>query len=156
MSRFLIGGPLLLLFSYIRYNTCEVHEASKTTYLNMFLRVWISYVEQFLCSRIRGLKSPFPIGDQIGLSFKQFLMRSGSEFQSLTFRSEKRIGLLMQSDSATSDGTKSDLRIRWPKSADLTHRPFVLSNRKMALVFNQVKSNWWAEPGVHSTRYIEQ
>ena len=45
------------------------------------------------------------------------------------FRSEKRMGLLMQSDIAKTDGIKSYLRIRWPKSSDfgpksddLTHR----------------------------------
>ena len=45
------------------------------------------------------------------------LMRSDSELQIFTFRSEKRIGLLVQSDVAESDGIKSDLRIRWPTSS---------------------------------------
>ena len=45
-------------------------------------------------------------------------MRSDFELQIFIFRSEKRIGPLMQSDSAKSDGTKSDLRIRWPKPSD--------------------------------------
>ena len=45
-------------------------------------------------------------------------MRSDSELQIIIFRSEKRIGLLMQSDIAKSDGIKSDLRTRWPKSSD--------------------------------------
>ena len=38
-------------------------------------------------------------------------MRSDSELYIFIFRSEKRIGLPMQPDSAKSDGTKSDLRI---------------------------------------------
>ena len=46
------------------------------------------------------------------------LMRSDSELQNFTPRSEKRIGLLMQSDIAKSDGIRSDSRIRWPKSSD--------------------------------------
>ena len=45
-------------------------------------------------------------------------MRSDSELQNIFFRSGKRIGLLIQTDSAKFDGTKSDLRIRWPKSSD--------------------------------------
>ena len=31
---------------------------------------------------------------------------------------KKGSGLLMQSESTKADGTKSDLRIRWPKSSD--------------------------------------
>ena len=57
------------------------------------------------------------------------LMRSDSEPLDFIFRSEKRMGLLMQSDFAKSAGIKSDLRIRWPnssacgqKSDDSTHR----------------------------------
>ena len=56
------------------------------------------------------------------------IMRSDSGLLILIFRSEKKMGLLMKSDFAKSDGLKSDLRIRWPKSsdfgpksADLTH-----------------------------------
>ena len=45
-------------------------------------------------------------------------MRSDPGLLNLIFRSEKRIGLHMQSDFATSDGIKSDLRIGWPKSSD--------------------------------------
>ena len=45
-------------------------------------------------------------------------MRSDSELLIFTFRSEKKMGLLMQSDFAKSDGIKSGLRIRWPKSLD--------------------------------------
>ena len=60
-----------------------------------------------------------------------------------TLRSEKEMGLLMQSDFAKSDGIKSDLRIRWPSRQILaqnpTTRPIGLSNRKMASVFNRVK-----------------
>ena len=43
-------------------------------------------------------------------------MRSDSELQIFTFRSDEWIGLLMQSDIAQSDRIKYDLRIRWPKS----------------------------------------
>ena len=46
-------------------------------------------------------------------------MRSDSELLVLIFRSEKKMGLLMQSDFAKCDGIKSDLRIRLPNS---THR----------------------------------
>ena len=46
------------------------------------------------------------------------LVQSDSELLIFIFRSEKRMGLLMQSDFAKSDGIKSDLRIRWPKSSD--------------------------------------
>ena len=45
-------------------------------------------------------------------------MRSDSELLILIFRSEKKMGLLMQSGFAKADGIKSDLRIRWPKSSD--------------------------------------
>ena len=45
-------------------------------------------------------------------------MPSDSELLIFIFRPEKRMGLLMQSDFAKSDGIKSDLRIRWPKSLD--------------------------------------
>ena len=45
-------------------------------------------------------------------------MRSDSELLILMFRSAKKMGLLMQTDFAKSDGIKSDLRIRWPKSSD--------------------------------------
>ena len=58
------------------------------------------------------------------------------------------MGLLMQSDFAKSDGINSDLRIRWPKSSDLSRQilaqnpttgPIGLSNRKMASFCNQEK-----------------
>ena len=45
-------------------------------------------------------------------------MRFDSEVQIFVFRSEKRIGLLMQSHMAKSDGIKSYLRIRWLKPLD--------------------------------------
>ena len=45
-------------------------------------------------------------------------MRSDCELLIFIFRSEKKMGLLMQSDFAKSDGIKYDLRIRWPKSSD--------------------------------------
>ena len=67
------------------------------------------------------------------------LMPSDSEIQTLIFRSEKRIGLIMQSDIAESDGTESDLRIRWPRSSkfspksdDSAHR-IVKSNNGIGL-----------------------
>ena len=70
-------------------------------------------------------------------------MRSDSELLIIIFRSEKRMGLLMQSDFAKSDGIKSDLRIRWPKSSDLGPNFDDSTNRiiksKMASLFNQVK-----------------
>ena len=47
------------------------------------------------------------------------LMRSDAELQIFIFRSENIISFLMQSDSAKSDGTKSDLRIRWRESSDV-------------------------------------
>ena len=46
------------------------------------------------------------------------VMRSDSELL-IFIQSETRMGLLMQSDFAKSDGIKSDLRIRWPNSSDL-------------------------------------
>ena len=49
---------------------------------------------------------------------RPFTMRSDSELLMYTFPSEKKMGLLMQIDFAESDGIKSDLRIRWPKSSD--------------------------------------
>ena len=45
-------------------------------------------------------------------------MRSDSERLIFIFRSEKNMGLLMQTGFAKSDGIKSDSRIRWPKSSD--------------------------------------
>ena len=63
------------------------------------------------------------------------ILRSDSELLISMFRSEKRMGLLMQSDFAKSDGIKSDLRIRWPKSSDFgpksedsTHR--IINSKK--------------------------
>ena len=49
-------------------------------------------------------------------------MRSDSELRSFTFRSEKKSGLLTQSDSTNSDGIKSDVRSRGPKSSDFGPR----------------------------------
>ena len=49
---------------------------------------------------------------------RPFIMRFDSELLIFIFRSEKKMGLLVQSDFAKSDGIKSDLRIRWPKSSD--------------------------------------
>ena len=51
-------------------------------------------------------------------TLRLIIMRSDSELVIFIFRSEKRMGLHMQPDFAKSDGTKSDLRIRWPKSSD--------------------------------------
>ena len=45
-------------------------------------------------------------------------MRSDSGLLILIFRSDKRMGLLMQSDFTKSDGMKYDLKVRWPKSSD--------------------------------------
>ena len=63
------------------------------------------------------------------------IMRSDSELLIFTFRSEKRIGLLMLSDYGKSDWIKSALRIRWPKSSDFgpksdgsTHRTIKSKN----------------------------
>ena len=62
-------------------------------------------------------------------------MRSDSELLVFIFRSEKKMGLLMQSDFAKSDGIKSDFRIRWsnssdfgPKSDDSTH--WIIKSKK--------------------------
>ena len=73
------------------------------------------------------------------------VMRSDSNIQSFIFRSEKRIGLRMQSDSAKSDGRKSDSRIRWtkssdfgPKSGDSAHRIIKSKNEHRSL--NHVKT----------------
>ena len=52
------------------------------------------------------------------LSLRLIVMRSDSELL-IFIQSETRMGLLMQSDFAKSDGIKSDLRIRWPNSSDL-------------------------------------
>ena len=49
---------------------------------------------------------------------RPFIMRSDSELLIFIFRSEKKMGLLMQSDFAKSDRIKLDLKIRWPKSSD--------------------------------------
>ena len=49
-------------------------------------------------------------------------MRPDSELQVFTFRSDKWIGLIMQSDIGKSDGIKSDLKIPWPKP-DLDLKP---------------------------------
>ena len=62
-----------------------------------------------------GIGGLFSADDQAP---RVILMRSDSdsELEIFIFRSEKRIGILMQSDVANADGIKSDLRIRWPKS----------------------------------------
>ena len=44
------------------------------------------------------------------LFVRPILMQSESELQIFTFRPENRIGLVTQSDSSKSDGTKSDLK----------------------------------------------
>ena len=66
-------------------------------------------------------------------------MRSDSELQFFIFPSEQRVGHLMQSDIAKSEGIKSDLRIRWPKSPDFGPKAddsaIGVSNRKTAYVF---------------------
>ena len=49
---------------------------------------------------------------------RPFIMRSDSELLIFIFRSEQKMGLLMQTDFAKPDGIKSDLRIPWPKSSD--------------------------------------
>ena len=59
-------------------------------------------------------------------------MRSDSELVIFIFRSEKKMGLLMQSDFAKSDGKN---QIKNP-----TTPPIGLLSRKMASVFNQVKT----------------
>ena len=62
-------------------------------------------------------------------------MRPDSELLIFIFRSEKRMDLLMESDFAKSDGIKSDMSIRWPKSSDFgpkfgdsTHRSLKSKN----------------------------
>ena len=60
----------------------------------------------------------FLFSDPIIVGLRLILMRSDSELQIFTLRSEKSIGLLMQSDIAKSHGMKSYLSIRWPKSSD--------------------------------------
>ena len=47
-----------------------------------------------------------------------FLCDPIPSFRFSFFDLKKKIGLLMHSDRAKSDGTKSDLSIRWPKSPD--------------------------------------
>ena len=54
----------------------------------------------------------------LACSLRLIIMRSDPELLIFVFRSEKRMGLLMQSDCEKSDGIKSDLRIRWTKSSD--------------------------------------
>ena len=46
------------------------------------------------------------------------LVQSDSELQIFIFDLKKTSDLLMQPDSAKSDRTNSDSRIRWPKSSD--------------------------------------
>ena len=74
------------------------------------------------------------------------LMRSDSELQICTFRFEKGSGLRMQFDSAKSDGTKSDLIIRWPKSSDFGSdfgpSDDSAQNRKMAPFFYSSTKNY--------------
>ena len=71
-------------------------------------------------------------------------MRSDSQLQIFIFRSEKRIGLLMQSDSAKSEGTKITYENPMVQVVDLGPWPNLtvgFSNRKKMSVFNQVKAN---------------
>ena len=74
---------------------------------------------------------------------RSFAMRSDSELLISIFQSEKKMGLLMQSDFAKYDGIKSNLRIRWRKSSDFgisrqtlaqtpTTGPIGLSKRRRA------------------------
>ena len=49
---------------------------------------------------------------------RPFITRSDCELLIFIFRSEKKMGLLMQSNFPKSKGIKSDLRIRWPKSSE--------------------------------------
>ena len=71
---------------------------------------------RYMSFRVINLNRRFSTPDFVIL--RPFIMRSDSKLMILIFRSEKKMGLLMQSDFAKSDGTKSDLRIRWPKSSD--------------------------------------
>ena len=60
----------------------------------------------------------FLFSDSIIVDRRPFIMLSDSDLLTFIFRSENNMGLLIQTDFAKSDGIKSDLRIRWPKSSD--------------------------------------
>ena len=88
-------------------------------------------------------------------------MRSDSELLSFIFRSEKRMGLLMQSEFAMSGGIKSDLRIRWPKSPDFgpnsDDSPIEFSNRKKGIGLQSSKNlTEQSRPGTARTRYTQK
>ena len=51
-----------------------------------------------------GMERPFCLKAKNGLIIRPFIMRSDSELLIFMFRSEKKMGLLMQSDFAKSDG----------------------------------------------------
>ena len=64
---------------------------------------------------------------------RPFIMRSDSELLILIFRSEKKMGLLMQSDCAKSDGIKSDL-----------FRPLILRPDSELLILTFRSEKRWA------------
>ena len=103
-----------------------------------------------------------PLPQQSGLvraaaSLRTFIMRSASELLIFIFRSEKRMGLLMQSDFAKCDGIKSDLRIRWPKSSDFgpksddsTHRIIQIEKWHRSLIKKNLTEQ--SRPGTAAVR----
>ena len=68
----------------------------------------------WICGLVHSFATP---GQPLLRKLRPFTTRSDTKLLSFTFRSEKWMVLFMHSDFAKSDGIKSDLRIRWPKSS---------------------------------------
>ena len=85
-------------------------------------------------------------------------MRSDSELLILIFRSEKNMGLFMQSDFAKSDGIKSDLRnpiaqvVRfWPKIQRLDPSDYQKSKNGIGLLTSKNQAEQ-SRPGTAAVR----
>ena len=66
---------------------------------------------------VRSVRHQNPVPPHCDMKIRLILMRSNSELQIFTSRCDEWIGLtIMHSDIAKSDGIKSDLRLRLPKS----------------------------------------
>ena len=86
-------------------------------------------------------------------------MRSDSELQISSFRSDEWIGLLMQSDIAKSDEIKSDWRARWPNSDfgyDLAHR--ILKSNGIGLLSSKngtklLRRVWYSSSARYTQKY---
>ena len=65
---------------------------------------------------VRSVRHQNPVPPHCDIKIGLIPTRSDSKLQIFTFRCDEWIGFLVLSDIVKSDGMKSALRIRWPKS----------------------------------------